>query len=168
MNPELHPLKTWFRAMAMVLVAMLISILPWPGLWLWWQPQWVLLVLLYWHFRLPSHVQIFTAFGMGVWFDVLVGPIMGMHALIFSICAFLTLKMSQKMHLLWAWQEMLWVTIMVSLALAVQYWIFALLGEIPDTPYFWAPIVSSMIIWIPLSVLLDAYVSKYLNWIRQS
>ena|SRR3990167_10295191 len=166
MNPELHSVKTWFRAMAMVLVAMIVSILPWQGVWLWGQPQWVLLVLLYWHFRLPQQVRIFTAFGVGVWFDMLVGPVNGVHALIFSICAFLTLKTSQKIRLLWSWQEMLWATIMVGLSLALQYWIFALLGETPDTPYFWLPLVSSMVIWIPLSALLDGYMLKYLPWIR--
>ena len=41
MNPELHSVKTWFRAMAMVLVAMIVSILPWQGVWFLGQPPWV-------------------------------------------------------------------------------------------------------------------------------
>ena len=46
-----------------------------------WRPPWVALVLLYWCFAVPERVGVLAGWGCGLVLDVLVGTLVGQHAL---------------------------------------------------------------------------------------
>ena len=50
------------------------------------KPLFTLLVLIYWNMALPDKVGISEALVIGLLLDILTGPILGLHALLFCPC----------------------------------------------------------------------------------
>ena len=67
------------------IVAFVLEIMPWPNDFQGYRPTWVVLVLLYWALALPDKVSVGTAFVVGIIWDLVVGSILGIHALVLSI-----------------------------------------------------------------------------------
>ena len=52
------------------------------------RPDWVVMVLIYWIIALPHRVGIVTAWGTGLIVDVLLGSLLGQHALAYIVIAY--------------------------------------------------------------------------------
>lgn len=63
-----------------LLVALVASIMPLPLSFDNFRPSWVLIVLCYWSLALPAHVNVITAWFMGLLLDVLLGTTLGVNA----------------------------------------------------------------------------------------
>ena len=68
-----------------LLLALLLAVMPLPAEVKLFRPDWPLLVLFYWALALPFRVSIGTAFVVGFLLDVLVGTVLGVNALAYSI-----------------------------------------------------------------------------------
>ena len=53
------------------------------------KPQFTLLVLIYWNMALPDKVGISEALVIGLLLDILTGPILGLHALLFVLVTYI-------------------------------------------------------------------------------
>ena len=71
------------------IVAFVLEIMPWPNDFQGYRPTWVVLVLLYWALALPDKVSVGTAFVVGIIWDLVVGSILGIHALVQSLLVML-------------------------------------------------------------------------------
>lgn len=85
----------------------------WIGLW---QPQWLLLVLIYWALRVGSRLGVFWAWLAGGVVDVLVGEPLGLNGLIFATITYLSLRFRERFAMYGAIQQALIVFIAVMLA----------------------------------------------------
>jgi len=72
------------RIMLTIVMAMCLRIAPWPGFLSGINPDWVLLVLIYWTIAVPERIGIFHAWTVGLLTDVLTGRVFGQYALAFA------------------------------------------------------------------------------------
>ena len=89
----------WLVAPATFLAAFILTLLPMPDWTVWLRPAWILMVLTYWIMMAPNHVNLGTAFIMGIFLDVLNGTLLGEHALAMTISAYVVARMHSRMRM---------------------------------------------------------------------
>lgn len=96
-------------------VAFVLEIMPWPigfqGL----RPAWVALVLIYWALAIPNKISVGSAFLAGIIWDVILGSILGVHALVLSIAVYFIAKYHLILRNLSLWLQGVLVIIYVAL-----------------------------------------------------
>jgi cell shape-determining protein MreD len=70
---QLNSYTGFFRVILTLVFAMCLRIAPWQGEMAAFNPDWVLLVLIYWSLAIPDRVGIFHAWIFGLFTDVLTG-----------------------------------------------------------------------------------------------
>ncbi len=70
-----------------------------------WRPPWVALVLLYWCLAVPERIGVLAGWGCGLVLDVLVGTLVGQHALALGVVAWLARRIYRRVRLLPLWQQ---------------------------------------------------------------
>ncbi|WP_137297284.1 rod shape-determining protein MreD [Psychromonas sp. SP041] len=129
------------------LVCLVAAIFPLPIMFNAFRPDWMLLVLSYWVMALPHRVNIGHAFILGLLLDLLLGSILGMHGLLFSLLAYFTSINFQRFRNFTLVQTTLLLGVFIFLAKLGLYWIASSMQEITlHRPYFWS-IFTSMLIW---------------------
>jgi rod shape-determining protein MreD len=88
----------FFRVMLTLVLAMSLRIAPWPGEMAALNPDWVLLVLIYWSLAIPERVGIFHAWTFGLLTDVLTGRLLGQYALAYSLVIYICLKLHKRLR----------------------------------------------------------------------
>ncbi|MFZ4704202.1 MAG: rod shape-determining protein MreD [Candidatus Methylumidiphilus sp.] len=87
-----------FVVLVSLLVAMLLRIVPLPKEWFVFNPDWVLLFMIYWAIAIPERVGVWHAWFSGLLCDVLTGRLMGQHALAYSIIVFVCVKLHLRLR----------------------------------------------------------------------
>jgi rod shape-determining protein MreD len=103
---------SWVILLTLV-VALLLTLLPMPPWAAPYRPEWTLLVLLYWTIVLPHRVGIGTAWLTGLSMDTLRSTPLGEHALVFSLMAYLCLRLSRYFRVYPLWQQTLGILLLV-------------------------------------------------------
>lgn len=129
------------------LVAMILSVIPLPEWAQYYRPDWLGLVLIYWCMAIPNRIGVGVGWTLGLVMDVLHGAILGQYALAMTITAFLTLGTYRRVRVFPLWQQSIVVLLILWLQHAVILWIRGIIGEAPDTWYYWATPVVSMLLW---------------------
>lgn len=141
-------------------VAMILSIvsvpntLPWEFGYL--RPDWMLLVLIYWVIALPHRVGAFTAWMLGLVMDVLLGSLLGQHALIFLVVAYLSENLYQRLRMFAVWQQSLVVFALIGVAHLLGFWIQRIVGSNEWSWWLMLPAVMSAFVWPWMFLLLRA------------
>ena len=139
-----------------LLVALLLSILPLPTWALWCEPQWVFLVLMYWLLYEPACMGIGWVCLLGLIQDLLMGTLLGQHAFVYVLLAFLVPRLTAFLSRLPLWQQVGCVFVLSFLNIALQHWIVHLFG-VPGVAWksLWS-VITSMLVW-PWLVYLFNY-----------
>ncbi|TNH04693.1 rod shape-determining protein MreD [Testudinibacter sp. TR-2022] len=107
----------WILQLLMVvctfLVALVMEITPWSAEFQGLRPSWLVLVLLYWVLAIPNKISIGYAFVVGLIWDLSLGSILGVHALILSIFAYLIASNHLILRNLSLWLQSMLVVIAV-------------------------------------------------------
>lgn len=128
-------------------VSLVAAIFPLPIMFNAFRPDWMVLVLSYWIMALPHRVNIGHAFILGLLLDLLLGSILGMHGLLFSLLAYFTSINFQRFRYFTLVQTTLLLGLFIFLAKLGLYLIASSMQEITlHRPYFWS-IFTSMLIW---------------------
>jgi rod shape-determining protein MreD len=135
-------------------VALVLSILPWPVWTEQFRPDWVALVLIYWCMALPGRIGVGSGFLAGLVLDVLYGSMLGENALAKSLIAFLTVRFHLQLRMFPRWQQAVVVLLLVAANNLLVLWIKHLAGASPSTWSYITPSIVSMIIWPWLFVIL--------------
>ena len=69
-----------------------------PGIWLWLQPQWIVLLMVYWLVYQPRYFGLFFCFVLGLISDIVHGTLLGKHALVYTAMALLVLDLHRRMR----------------------------------------------------------------------
>lgn len=88
-----------------LLVGLCLQIIPWSPDYYMFKPHWLILILAYWLIALPHRVGIGTSFIFGIILDLCSGSILGVHAFIFSIIAYLLVFKCQLVRNLALWHQ---------------------------------------------------------------
>ncbi len=136
-------------------LAIVLQILPWPQNWQGARPAWLVLILMYWILALPDQINIGTAFIVGVCWDLITGSILGTHAIILVIFAYLLQINYMMLRNLSLWLQSFLVilsVILVQLGLfLVEYILYHHVSFDPNC--FYSAILSG-ILWPWLVFLL--------------
>ncbi len=80
-----------------LLLALLVTWLPWPEGVAWLIPDFLLMTLLYWTWRAPVQASIGTAFLLGLLTDVDRGALLGGYAVSYSLATYAVLRMRVRL-----------------------------------------------------------------------
>lgn len=139
-----------------IVAAMLLSLLPLPGLLEPLKPYWVALVMIYWTLETRATLSLGLAFVVGLVLDILSGSLMGMHALSLLVMVFLVQRFRSRLRFFPPWQQALSVLGLLVNDRIILIWITALLGEPMPTWQYWLPPLIGVAIWPWLFLLLDS------------
>lgn len=88
-----------------LLLAIMLQLLPWSGVWVQIKPDFVLLVLLYWMLRAPHLCNIGTAWVAGLMIDLVNGDLFGQNALAYALTAFIAVVYQKRLILFTVLQQ---------------------------------------------------------------
>jgi len=111
------------------------------------RPMFVPLVLVYWVMVVPQPTGLLTAWIVGLLLDVLLGTVLGQHALGLTLMVFVTLQVRGILSLYPIWQEALALVPIWMLYTFLMFWIDGATGHRADPWLQWLPIVTTGLAW---------------------
>lgn len=105
----------------LLFIGLLLQIMPWTASIYGIEPNWLLLILVYWLIALPYRVGVGTAFLFGLILDLLSGSVLGVHTFAFSMVAYLALFKFQLIRNLALWQQLI---IIILLSICYEFCLF--------------------------------------------
>ncbi|KAE9540340.1 rod shape-determining protein MreD [Ursidibacter maritimus] len=115
-----------FQLLVLVFIFMIsfvLEIMPWPAGFQGLRPAWIALVLIYWALALPDKMSVGTAFIAGIIWDVILGSILGIHALVLSIAIYFVAKYHLILRNLSLWLQSLLVMAYIALIRLVIFFV---------------------------------------------
>ena len=154
--------SSWVIALTF-LVAMVLAVLPMPEMFPveigYLRPEWVVLVLIYWVIALPQRVGIVIAWMVGFLTDVLLGSLLGQHAMSFVVVAYIAVSLYQRLRMFSIWQQSLVVFAIVGLNQLINFWIESIAGLTEWNLWYLLASVMSAFLW-PWIYLLLRYLRR--------
>ncbi len=140
------------------LVSMGLTILPLPYWAIWFRPDWVLLVVIYWTLTCPDEVGVGIAWLVGFLLDILLASMLGEHALALSLVAYFCAKFHLRVNLLSFWRKVTVIFLLILLYKSVLFWVQGAIGQLPDYRIYWLSTLTSLLAWPWAFILLrDCY-----------
>jgi rod shape-determining protein MreD len=138
---------------------MVLRIVPWPQTWLPYNPDWVLLFLIYWTMAIPERVGVGYAWCIGMFSDVLTGRMLGQHALAYAVVAYICVKWHRRLRLSPVYQQMVSVLMLLLLDHLLIFW----------TQHIRATSAIGFVYWLPalIGALVWPAVFQCLRWLRR-
>lgn len=150
-----RPRNGWLLPVSLLL-ALLLGMVPLPGVLQPLRPYWLALVLAYWVLEEPDSVGIGVAFLLGLAADLAFGGLLGEQALRLSILAFILERFRARMRFFPLSQQALTIGVLLLNDRVIGAVIHLVLGAVQlPWSYWWAPVVG-MVLWAPLYLVLDA------------
>lgn len=137
-----------------LIIGCILSQMPLPAMFVWWRPEWVAMIVIYWVMALPHRFSIGMAWMSGLALDVLKGSLLGMNALSLTTVAFITLLLHKRLRMYPLWQQAMMVLVLVGINQLIFHWIQSLLGSTGDSLIFLLPAVFSAVFWPWIFVIL--------------
>ena len=150
----------WVIVLSLVFAGVL-AIVPIP-LWLaLWRPDWIALTLIYWVIALPHRIGMVAAWLVGLLVDVLEGTLLGLHAIVLMMSAYIALTLYQRLRMFTPLQQSLTILMLIGAGQLLIFWVQAATGQ--NTADNLAIVISSM-----TSALLWPLVFVCLRFCRRS
>ena len=125
------------------------------------RPEWVALVVIYWVIAIPHRVGVIIAWIVGIFQDVLVGAVLGQHALALSVVAYIAFMLHMRIRVFPVWQQSLSVLLLIGVYLMIVLMVQRTVATTHWTLLYWLPALSSAVVWpwivIPLRWLRKQY-----------
>lgn len=151
---------SWRLVLTTLVLAFLLTLLPWPAASRWLVPDFLIMVLVYWHIHLPRPVGIGMAFFLGLLADMAGGVLVGQHALTYVLTAFLVLNLRRRLEAF----PPLGQALQVAPILIGQGVLMLLIGLLFDRQVSeWRYLASGLgaaLLWYPLALILDALIGR--------
>ncbi len=141
--------RIWPAAVAL-LVALSLEVAPLPQGIDAWRPPWVAMTVIYWAMLQPGRYGVGTAWVIGLVLDVLKGTVLGQHALMLAVTAFLTIRFCQRLRVFPMWHKTIAVCAIVAVYTFLGFWIDGITGDLEGGVLRLAPIVSALLVWPPV------------------
>ena len=110
-------------------------------------PDWVLLVLIYWTLMLPYRKGVFTAWSVGLLTDVLTGRALGEYALIYALVSYFCIKSHKRLRFLPLMQQSIFVFICLLAAQIVLFILENIQNAAVFSAVFWLPVIVGTVFW---------------------
>lgn len=156
------PGNSYLSYLLTIVLAMAMRIVPFSSLLEMLNPDWVVLVLLYWTLEFPERFGVFNAWLVGLLVDVLTGRVLGQYALIYALICYVAFKFHRRIRHNPIPQQCLFIFVCLLFEKLVVFWIESVTGAslLPWT--FWLPALTGTLIWPPVYGIL-----RYLRVFRR-
>lgn len=128
-------------------VALLLTALPMPTWSVWFRPDWVVLVVLYWILAFPDNVNVGIAWIMGLLLDALSGSLLGEHALALTVIAFIMVRWQRQIKAFPVWQSAFIIGILIAIYKLVIWVIQGVIGQAPVSIDYLFSVITSLLLW---------------------
>lgn len=151
-----------FVVISIFIITLVLEIAPWPISLHNFKPSWLILVLTYWVLAIPNRLSIGAGFILGILWDVTLGSVLGVHALVLSIFTYLIAKNHRILRNMSLWFQSL---LMILFVFMLRFSIFMIDLFLNNAFFEWQIIWGAMIsglLW-PWIFLLLRKIRRYLN-----
>lgn len=138
------------------LAAMILMLIPLPDWARPWRPEWLAVTLIYWNMALPKSVGVGVAWMLGLCVDVMYGTLLGQYALGFAVISYITIRFHTQARSYPLYQQAIFVGIVLLPYMGISLWILGILGENPKSWLYWAPVLTSTLVWPGVYLVLRA------------
>lgn len=146
--------KGWWVVSLTFLAGMILTILPLPYWAIWFRPDWVLLIVIYWSLACPDEIGVGFAWVVGLLLDILLASIFGEHALGFALVSYFCVKFHLRIQSLFFWRKTIAVFLLILLYKSILFWIEGSMGQLPDYRIYWLSVLTSLLAWPWIFILL--------------
>tara|TARA_R110002012_G_scaffold11633_3_gene52263 strand:+ start:7544 stop:8032 length:489 start_codon:yes stop_codon:yes gene_type:complete len=150
--PVIPLVVVWFS----LLLALCLQVMPLADGWQVYRPEWLGLMLIYWCMRTPDRVGVFHGFVLGILMDLIEGTVLGQHALIYALLAFLCALVYPRFRAYSLVQQSALVLVLLGLVQLLGQWLRTILGDFSIDLAFLIPSLISAILWPWLATLFQA------------
>ena len=137
-----------------VVVALFLTILPWPTWAEEFRPQWLAMTLIYWSLALPNRVGVFWGWVAGLVLDVVSGTVLGQHALSLSVTTYLAVELHPRVRVFPLLQQAVSVWVLLLVERLLSLWVIGATGQPTPTLWYWMPTFVGMLLWPWVFILL--------------
>ncbi|WP_374380322.1 rod shape-determining protein MreD [Thermomonas sp.] len=138
-----------------LLLALLLGLVPMPGVLQPLRPYWLALVLAYWVLEAPDKVGLGVAFLLGLLADLAFGGLLGEQALRLVVLTFILDRFRARLRFFPMSQQALAIGGLLFNDRVVAMAVHLVLGEVQLPWAFWAAPLVGMVLWAPLHLVLD-------------
>lgn len=135
------------RIILTIIIAMCLKIAPLQGAFAVYNPDWVLLTLIYWSLALPERVGIFHAWTFGLLTDVLTGRLFGQYALAYSLVIYINLLAHKRLRQFPFIQQALFVFFCLLFSQLLLFFVKNIHQTAELKPTFWLPVFTGTLCW---------------------
>lgn len=128
-------------------MAMCLRIVPWPGFLININPDWVLLVLIYWSIAIPERIGIFHAWTIGLLTDVLTGRVFGQYALAYTLIIYFCLMLHKRLRQFPLPQQGLFIFFCLLFSQMLLFWLKNIQQPAELHTSFWLPVFVGTLCW---------------------
>lgn len=140
---------------ASLLVALLLGLVPMPGLAAALKPYWLGLVLVYWMLEEPQRAGLGLAFALGLAADLVFGTLFGEQALRLVMLAFIVQRFRPRLRFFPLWQQATAVAALMLNDRVISAAVRLFSGEGMPPAEFWLSPLAALLLWPWLFLLLD-------------
>ncbi len=137
-------------------IALLLNLFPAAEGSIYWRPDFVALLLLYWCLHHPRMPMMGIAWALGLIMDVAQGGLLGQHAFAYTVMAYVALFFHRRILFFPAWQQALYI-LMLLISLQGLFSLLRLIvnGVFPGWGYFMSSFMGALL-WPLLAPLLQS------------
>ena len=144
--PVINPFS-FGRYIFSIVIAMCLNVAAWPQPIVLFNPDWILLVLIYWTLSTPERAGIFSGWAIGLLTDVLTGRMLGQHALTYSLVVYMCLKLHKRLRQYPLLQQGLFIFFCLLSSQLIIFWIENTQNTTHFQVHFWLPIITGTFCW---------------------
>lgn len=148
-----------------ILLGMVLAVVPAPyfipaelG---YFRPDWIALILVYWVIALPHRVGLTTAWLTGLSMDVLLGTLLGQHALSYLVLAYIALNLYQRLRMFSVWQQAMVLFALLGLNELINFWAESVAGLSDWSLWYLSPALSGAMLWPFVFLFLRAFRRRF-------
>jgi len=140
-----------------LLVSLLLAIVPLPEPIRVLRPEFLLLFVIYWSLSAPRIMGLTLAWACGLLMDVLVGTVLGQHALGFLLVAYITHRQQLRVRVFPLLHQTFTVLMLFAVYEFVVFWIDGIVGPAITAWQRWLPVGTSALLWPVLVGTMESW-----------
>ncbi|MGH8551084.1 MAG: rod shape-determining protein MreD [Methylococcales bacterium] len=137
-----------------IVAAMALRILPWSRDWVLFNPDWMLLIVIYWCLTIPERFNIGSAWMVGILADALTGQLLGQHALTYSVAAYIVVRLHLRIRVFRLAQQIIIILCLLLLSQLLVFWTQNIQGRGLTSWTYWVPSGTGALMWPLVYILL--------------
>lgn len=128
-------------------VGLLLTVFPLPDVLVFWRPDWLNLLLIFWILNHPARAGVWTAFVVGVIVDLVMADTLGVYALSFAVTAYLCRLFIRRARVSSLLATSMLVAFLLAVALTIRFVAYSLVGLSQTHWQYWLPVLTSALAW---------------------